>query len=517
MNNELNNNLENAENEKSAKFNKLRLKRGGYSIGLTAIVIAAVILFNVLFGVLSDRLGLEIDMSADKKTSVSAENQKYIKDLDEKVEITVCADKKQYADGYMAYYAYNSFGASGNDDNDYYAQTLSIIDKYDKLSSKIDLKYIDTQSSAFASITTAYPNEDVAYGDIFVAGESGRYRHIAYNDIYTVETSDSYTYEVTANNIETALTSAIDYVVTGKNIKALVITGHSQDDYTSNFVALLKSNNYTVDTLDAKIISKISDEYDEIILAAPTNDFLDTEIDALNKFLENEGKFGKGMLYFADALLPQNPNLNAFLKSWGVLAEEGILYETNENYYIPDDPTTVGMFKANDQKATSYCISGFNVPLTVSEDLPDNITATALYTTSKNAVKAPTSVTKDWAGYNESDKKVYAGIIESVKTGEKGNKKSYLYTFGSIEYILSDWAQNTQLLNQSATLYAAENAAGGDTNGIKFTAKTIKDESFVSEVTASSAVFVLVFFSIIVPLCIVAAGVVVYVKRRRMK
>ena len=517
MNNELNNNLENTENKNKLTLNKLRLKRGGYSLGLTAIVIAAVILFNVLFGVLCDRLGLEIDMSTDKKTSVSADNQKYIKNLDEKIEITVCADKKQYAEGYMAYYAYNSFGASGNDDNDYYAQTLSIIDKYDKLSSKIDLKYIDTQSSAFTAITTNYPDEDVAYGDIIVAGESGRYRHISYNDIYTVESGDSYTYQVTANNIETALTGAIDYVVSGKNIKALVITGHSQDDYTSNFVALLKSNNYTVDTLDAKIISKISDEYDEIILAAPTNDFLDTEIDALNKFLENGGKYGKGMLYFADALLPQNPNLNVFLKSWGVVAEEGILFETNESFYIPDDPTTIGMFKANDKKAKSYCISGFNVPLTVSEDTGKNVTATALYTTSENAVKAPTGVTKDWTGYTSGDKKAYAGVIESVKTSEKGNKKSYLYTFGSIEYILSDWAQNAQLLNQDATLYAAEKSAGSDTSGIKFTAKTIKDESFVSEVTASSAVFVLVFFSIIVPLCIVAAGIAVYVKRRRMK
>ena len=69
--------------KKSFKVKKIKnqalLKRGGYSLAITAVVIVGVIIFNILVGTLSTKLGLEFDMSSDKVNSMSQENIDYIK------------------------------------------------------------------------------------------------------------------------------------------------------------------------------------------------------------------------------------------------------------------------------------------------------------------------------------------------------------------------------------------------------------------------------------------------------
>ena len=53
---------------KKEKFlkNQALFKKGGYSIAITAIVLAGIIVFNILVGALSERFVLEFDMTAEK-------------------------------------------------------------------------------------------------------------------------------------------------------------------------------------------------------------------------------------------------------------------------------------------------------------------------------------------------------------------------------------------------------------------------------------------------------------------
>ena len=59
--------------------NAALFKRGGYSVAVTAAVLAAIILLNVLVGALADRVNLEYDISSSKNNSVSNENAEFIK------------------------------------------------------------------------------------------------------------------------------------------------------------------------------------------------------------------------------------------------------------------------------------------------------------------------------------------------------------------------------------------------------------------------------------------------------
>jgi len=265
--------------KKSFKVKKIKnqalLKRGGYSLAITAVVIVGVIIFNILVSTLSTKLGLEFDMSSDKVNSMSQENIDYIKDIDTDVSVIFCADKESYIGGYMTYYAqqYNVV----YDAAEYYNQTVSLVEKYADYNSKIDVEFIDTQSAEFTDIAALYANETINYGDIIVSAENnGNKRHkiISFTDIYELYEDESYAaygYSmsyVSGNNIETALTSAIDYVVSDKVKKIAVIAGHSANDYTASYQAMLKTNNYEIDVISDGIITSISNKYDAVLIVA---------------------------------------------------------------------------------------------------------------------------------------------------------------------------------------------------------------------------------------------------------
>ena len=90
------------------------------------------------------------------------------------------------------------------------------------------------------------------------------------------------------------------------------------------------------------------------------------------EFLENDGKLGKGLIFFADTSAPYLTNLYDFLEQWGIAVGEGILFETNSQNYMPDDPTTLGSYPATSDddivSGMNLFITGYNIPLTAAFD-----------------------------------------------------------------------------------------------------------------------------------------------------
>ncbi len=518
-----------AKKDKKPKLlkNQALLKRGSYSLAITAAVLAGVIILNVLVGALSNRFVLEFDMSTDKTNSISAENIDYIKSVDEEIEVIMCADAESYTGGYMSYYAQQYNVTS--DATQYYEQTLKLIDKYADYNKKINVRYIDTQSTEFAEIASKYTNENLTYGDILVSctkNENERYKKIGFTDIYSIAEDDTYasygysTSYVDGNNIETALTSAIVYVTSDETKKLAVLTGHSSYDYTESYISLLKQNNYEVDVISDSIITKISNEYDAVIIAAPTQDFLGSEIDVLSDFLENDGALDKGIVFFADVAAPYLTNFYDFLTQWGISVQEGIVYETDTNNHMPDEPTTLGSYSSGKDDITgsmNICITGYNAPITAAFEKQEAMTVTSLVETTGTTVIAPVGATASWDGANSADAKVYSTLIQSEKLDYNDDNEaicSYVLAFSSIEFITSQYNEQTSVSNKNMLLAAAERAADADDMGITFVSKYIENESFSDKVTEGSVSTMRIIFMIFLPIVLIALGIYVYIKRR---
>lgn len=515
--------------KKKAKLlkNQALFKRGSYSVAITALVLAGIIILNVLLGALSDRFVLEFDISSQNINSISEENIEYIKSLNSNVDVIVCADREGYYQEYMAYYA-QQYGVSENY-ADYYKQTISLIDKYNSYNDKINIRYIDTQKTEFAEITKKYSNENLAYGDIIVVANTGnneRYKVIGYQDIYELTQDDTYaaygvtTTTVTGNNIETALTSAIAYVTSNAVKKVAFLVGHSKEDLTEDYRELLKTNNYEIDVIEDVLVNDISNEYDAVFIASPTIDFKETELDALSKFLDNDGKYNKGLLFFADATAPYLTNFYEFLEQWGIAVEEGVLFETNKSYHITDSPTTMISAVAGDNKITNgmqYSLTGFNVPFSIAFEEKDSMEVKTLFATSETVVNAPVGTSDDWKKADDYKKSSFPTVIQSQKISydEDNNLlKSSVYAFSSHQFIYSEFNEYADVANKNITLAAAESAVRAEDTGISFVAKKISNESFADSVTESATAVVRIIFMILIPLAAVAIGLYVYIKRR---
>ncbi len=517
---------------KSKKPKKIKndalLKKGSYSLAVTAIVLAGLIVLNILVGALSKRVPLDFDFSSDKKSSLSEENIKYLKNVDRDVKIIFCADDESY-ESYMSYYAQQYGVQSGG--QDYYKQTLKMVKKYADYNGKIDLEFVDPQTSDFSKISSKYSGEQIAYGDIIVTAEkNGTERHkiVKFTDIYSLESDETYaaygvsSSNITGNNIENALTGAVSYALSNKDKKIAFITGHSSDDNTADYKSLLSDNNYKTEEISDKVVKKISKDYDAVVIAAPSTDFMAEELSAISEFLDNDSKLGKGLIFFADARAPYLTNLYDFLDEWGISVEEGVLFETDENNHMPDEPTTIGSFDTGEDKITSdmqLFITGENVPFTASFQKRDSMSVTALASTPEpeTCIAAPKGSNNEFKDAGSYEKKSYKTVLQSEKLdyGEDNEElKSYVMAFSSQYFLSSQYNEMSGVSNKNLTLALTDRACGVENSDISFVTKSIANESFAESVTQAKSNLILIIFMILLPLAMIATGIYVFIKRK---
>ncbi len=516
--------------DKKLLKNTLFAKKGGYSIALTAIVLVGIIVFNVLVTALSNRFILEFDMTTQKQNSITESNIKYIKSIDEEIDIIICATKEIYADYATAVGEQYYNVMSDTVQTSYFSQTIKLIEKYGDYNKKINVEFMDTQSSEFIEVASVYGTEDLEAGGIIVSNtrEDGtvRFKKLGYGDIYELREDTTYaaygitTAEIIGNNIETALTSAIAYALSDKDVKVAVYTGHSTVDLTSSYIDLLKKNNYKVDVITTPVLGKISNTYDVLVLAAPTTDFIESELNEIATFLKNDGKLEKGLIVFADASAPYLTALYSYLNEWGIEVSDGILYETDDNCHVVDDPVTfVGQNtgKIKDLSAMKLTLTGNNVPIkSLWDDKKDSKTIPVVQTM-ETTVKAPKGVSANWDGAKEAEKGPYSLIVESSQvTYDDDNNliESTVTVFASSYFLMSDYNETEAVSNKNLALAMTDRASNMGDTGISFVTKSITNESFYESVTESSARVVMIVFMFIIPIAILALGTVIFIKRR---
>ncbi len=507
--------------------NQALLKKGSYSVGITALVIAGIIVINVLFGALANRFVLDYDFSTEKKNSITKENIEYLKKIDDKVDVIVCASEDDYSN-YMSYFAQQYSVTSS--DTDYYDQTLTLVKKYADYNKNINLKFVDYYSSEFSEITSTY-GSNIAYGDIIVSATKNknlRSKTVGFTDIYELTEDSTYAayygqsvYTVGGNNIENALTGAISYVISDKTVKVAFLSGHSTYDTTqSQYRELLKSNNYEIVDVDDKLIKSIPDDCASVVIPAPETDFLPEELEVLSSFLDNDSKLGKGIIVFANENAPMLSNFYDFLDDWGITVEDGIVFETNDQNHLTDNPYALGSYVTEDAEnleANQVCVTSQNVPLSASFETRGSITVKSLVATPETTVIAPKGSDNDFAGADSLEQKSYSTAIMSQKNDYDDDNNeivSYVTVLSSTDFLSSDYNNYDSFYNKDMLLAISDTASGVDTRDITFVTKSITDESFLDSVTESSSNAITLIFMILLPLAVIVIGIVVFIKRR---
>ena len=270
---------------------KTRLQVNALVITIAAIL--CVILINIIAYELNFKRAFYID-TTDTQTYVFSDETKYFFDNME-------TDVKMYA----------LFPNDGRSDS-----MKKAIEQFPNVSKNITLEYVDIyRNPEFAH---KYSEGGMGVEEYSVIIEMGdKYKIVTPSQMYAFDQSGNQTL-----NVESAIINAL-VSLTGGDIPTRVyfITGQGEHSFEEIYSALLKDN-YFVDTVNIEA-SGVPDDADMIFCVAPTKDFSTQSIEALDDYFDNGGN---ASFFFAPGV-GELPKLNAYLAEWGVKVNNDLVFE----------------------------------------------------------------------------------------------------------------------------------------------------------------------------------------------
>lgn len=490
------------EKGKFKKFMKSRkAKHGTVAMAITALVIVMVIVLNIIIGLLVNRFpDLELDLTSNNSFALQDDTIDYVSHLNNDVTVYILMEK-------------DKFEGQGT----YFVQAQKMLNKMaSKSDGKMKIKYVDLTSNP--SFTSNYPNVDwqSSSANNIVLVESGKqYKVLTLTDCfeYDEQTYNYYgTYSFTGTKIEQAVVTAILNVTTDDKVVVDMIKGNNEQDYSS-LKSLLENNAYQVND-----VSLATGDFDKdakvAIMYAPSVDLDEKIVEKLSTWLSNDGKYGRSLIYVPTADMGEMPNLDDFLKEWGMSIDRGYVFETDETALVNANSPYAFTVSYGDYYKDN--LKNSKIPVVVSEshavDITDENTAHALLKTTNKAGVLPIDADKSWDYKDAITGNGENVAAEGVMTNED-KKSSRVVVFGS--YVMfSDTIMKYNSFNNSAYFMNVINTiADKEDVGITIESKSIDNtELGITDVATQNTM--LVVFVIVIPIAILVAGFVFWLRRR---
>ncbi len=480
--------------EKSAReLNRSRrLRHGTMATVLSVCFVAAVVLVNVIVSILVERYPLSVDLTSNKIFELSDESIDYVSNLDKDINVYVLATKEDF---------------SGN--NQYYQQADTVINKYALYSDHIKISYIDLYSDV--DFAARFPDEKLTYGQILLECD-GRHQTLSAYDLFDVDEQYG---SIQSSTTEQAMTSAIMNLTDSNPISVVFLEGFGSNQRTdsSNLESILVNNGYLVSSINF-LSEELPEDADAVVLCSPTSDLTGELADKLALWLENDGKFGRTMLYFADGSQPSLPVLEGVLNEWGIGVESGFLAETNSSHVYNSYTYLLGEYAQNDfvDSSDKPVLFPNAKALTALWDVQSNRYTHVLLNTYDTAVIVPEDADENWQ-LTDGEQGAYPLAILGQRLTYEGTTalNSYVAAFGSMDMT------NTAFTGMSAVSngeYVVDllNSLTGKEEGITIVGKKLGTETLgISEQQANVLGGL---FQYGLPLTVIIIGVVVWVRRR---
>jgi len=467
-----------------APANRLALRGGSYSLVLTAVVLAILIVVNVCVAALPTS-ATQYDISSAKLYSVTANTKVVVGALTQDVTIYWIVQ-------------------AGEED----AVIENLLGKYDSLSGHIDV--VKRNPDVFPTFAEQYTDETVANNSLVV--ESGdRYRYIAYDDIYLTET-DAYTYATTSSfDGEGAITSAIDYVTRDDLPQLYTLEGHGEADLPATFADGIEKANIKVESLSLLTVTAVPDDAAAVLVHAPASDLSDKEADILGDYVA-----GGGRLLVVAGPVEDDPldNLYSVLEGYGVTVHDGIVVEGDTSHYAFQMPYVLLPDMASSAitdpliEARYYVLMPIAQGLTVPSTASSGATVTALLTTSDAAYSKVAGY--DIATYDKEDGDIDGPFAVAVQVDDASG--GALVWFTSSDFLdetynsYSSGANADLAMNAVSSLIGESEAMAIRSKSLNYTYLTISE--------ATAATLKVVMIGVLPLLCLAVGGVVIWARRR---
>lgn len=303
-----------------------KLRLGTTATIFTVVIVAAVMVFNIIVGILYDRFPLSLDLTADNTFTLSEESREVARNVTNDLEILVFYQESSFA----------SPTETSDDVNTVLRQFYIFTQDYQTLSNgHITVKYLDMEADP--TLVTKYKNYGVQSGDILfrtVVNGTEQYRVINVGDLFLQEYDSSYNYAF-SSLVEQKLASTVNAICGGKTVTLTFLTGHGENEgVISAMQSLYKLNGYLVNTLNLSTATEINETTEAMIIVGPTSDYTIDEITRLRSWLNNDGKLNRDLFVLCN-YTASCPNLYNFLESdYGITVTDNLIVETDTDNYL---------------------------------------------------------------------------------------------------------------------------------------------------------------------------------------
>lgn len=484
------------------QFNKRGFKRGALSVVLTVVFIAAVVVLNVIVGIISDRVNTAADLTAEGIYSLDAKTENFLNDtLTSDVTITVLNSEKTFED----------LDAS-------YKQVNEILKKMEMQSSHVEIKYLDIDQNP--NYTSQFKGETLAANYIVVECEkTGRHKIISPYDYFSF--NQNYlqyygAYIVESSNIEQEAVSAMMYTTSDRLVRVAFTEGYNESDYSAALKTLLSRNGYEVESLPLATTEEIDPGIDYVVIYAPSLDMDTEQLAKLDKFLDNNGNFGKNVIYFASVVQPKTPNIDEFLADWGLSVGYDMIGQTDGNYLLSADTAFAHLQQICDTDYTKnvygtslYTYGMYNRPVyTLDSGRSDK---TVLMKSYDNAFLFPLDEElAEEFDYNNAVTGEFNDAVIAQRSTETG-VSSRVCAVGS-DVLASSAMMSYTNSNNAEFFVGMWNYISGREQGITIKAKSLVPATF--EMSVKTANSLSIALCIVIPICVIVFGIVIWLRRR---
>lgn len=363
------------------------------------------------------------------------------------VELLVISSEKDFASGkFFEHY----YGISA-EDNAVFEESVDIYKTIAEYNQYITVRFLDPNSPDSEEKLLEFSNYQLEYGDLLVSCQTNfdgntriRRSLVRAKNLFEIEKKKGKE-RVVSSKVEEMVAATIKELNEGRDINVAYLSELSLHSDMSQLKSYLANSKYSF-----KGISFTDEQfygYDMIVIAAPFRDITLEEAKLLDAFLDNGGKQGKSLAFFAPREYVKLDNLYSFLSKWGINMDGGYRLSANEEKdYFARRTRIFGTSvhseytESTDKNGGMYLIDKCT-PMTLSQNTEEQKLISILKTDSKNLSLAPASEQLGGEEVIANTETIESYSLLAVSERKQGKKKSRVIAAASSDIITSHFSR----------------------------------------------------------------------------
>lgn len=479
-----------ADSREKRRKNKKVLRHGSYSMAVTGIVIASVVVLNLVVQELPSKFR-EIDLSSQKLYTIGEQTEKILKKLDKEVQM----------------YWVVQDGTESSD-------IEKLLERYEEGSKHIQIEKKDPAvNPAFVS---QYTSDNISNNSVIVAcGDKSKV--VDYSDMYETSINyNTYSQQVTGFDGEGQLTSAINYVISENMPVLYTLEGHDEAAMSKTMKETIQKANIDIQSLNLLTEESVPEDTECLFIFAPAKDLNKEEADKVISYLENGGKAFIVSNYTNEDM----SNFNRILENYGVQPENGIVFEGDSNHFVSQNPYYLlpnienNAITAELSAQSRYVLAAMAQGVRQIENVRDSLQISSILRTSDSAYSKTDLENMESVEQEEGDIQGPFDLGVMITEEVEEDKETQIVYFAA-QSIFDDSA-NAMVSGTNYELLASSLGWMCNTdeiNTVSIASKSYDTTSLV--IPASDANFWSIFVTAILPLSVLALGFGIWMKRRK--